>query len=709
MSNVITLYNDSDRFNPGVLIKVENVILSLSNKQTQKDYKGCLTVSNNDLYDCQHHVCTDQETDPAGGKYGSCTNFDPKFEGKVPIYTSVTNVGNCCGGGVYGCWAPPVNGASTPDSSYKCPAKHTDYDCQSFYCYSTTSAIFGDFNGDKTALFGINPSSTLIRPSPFDGNIVLWVKDKTWSGTDTSGNGWISIIFGGREDLYEKQDLSNPVDMRQYLSDIYSMLVPDGSILNISSSAQVTKQQIFNTIRDKFIGYCFVQDWYRQLYDNNYKQPNNISNLIFNDYTLPYVKDLLYNFSFDNFYKDNLFPTDFKDCITNAQKLPVLSRSTNPKYKFKISFFVSNDIYSKFVFQNKDRNKRFNDMVQYFFGDSESKIIKNNNSSVPSSGEVVIDDSSFSTVEISGIVFSRNNKSYQYLVENKFKVDIVTDIKIDAFITKWSPMMYTFFSKYKQNIDFTLDELESIKTQIGLYPVELFNKKCSLNLNTPLEGDCYNTVVENCSIYYNPPRNIPSSIIGNYIMCTDSGPDTNQVCLCWSSRLSPSLSPSYGDKTSMCFSRLCYNGSDQISFNLSKEECKSHCDEMWERLHSPNPATKVRNISELSDTRLSSICGPNYIPDYFDHYKFNKNVLLNGFIIIFIISIIVFLYTKTSGFSVKKLVIAIISLIFLISIIIFMSFDLKGTSICKGKKQVCQSKITKIALPDQFCSYITNC
>lgn len=708
MTNVIKFYKSTADF-VGVQLLVENVNIVIDNKEEQKDYKGCLTVSNNKSYNCINHVCTDQETKPAGGKYGSCTNFDPKFSGKVPVYTSVTNVGKCCGGGRTRCLLPYADGASTPDSSYKCPPKHTDFDCESFYCYSTTSAIFGDFNGDKTVLFGKDASNTLIRPYPYYDHNNKWIQGTTWAITDELGNGNIWIIFGGRKDLYENQDLSNPIDMIQYLSDIYSMLISDTPILNIDPSVPENNQQIFNTIRDKFIPFCFINDWYRQLYDNKYKQPNIISNLLFNGYTLDNVKNLLYNFPFNDFYTDNNFPTDFKDVIHNAQKLPFLSRSENPTYKFKITFSVSYDMYNEI--HNTDEKtmiSSINKLIQYFFGDSESKVIKNNISTIPADGVVEFENNKISQPNFSGIVFPIADQSYKYVNSTlPTNMDIITDVSFDIFITKWSPMMYAFFSIYKQNIDFSPDELDSIKTQIGLYPVKLFNNKCPVN--NPLKDDCYNTVAENCSIYYNPPRNIPSNIIGNYIMCTESGPDQNQVCLCWSSRLSPSLSNSYGDRTSMCFSRLCDNGSDQTSFNLTKEECKSHCNEMWERLHSPNPATRVRNISELSDTRLSNICGPNYVPDYFNHYKFNKNVLLNGLIIIFIISIIVFLYINTTGFSVKKLVIAIVSLIFSISIIIFMSYDLNGKSICKGKKQVCQSKITKIGLPDQFCPYITDC
>ena len=56
------------------------------------------------------------------------------------------------------------------------------------------------------------------------------------------------------------------------------------------------------------------------------------------------------------------------------------------------------------------------------------------------------------------------------------------------------------FFKYKQNID--LDEL-TIKTQIGLYPVELLIK---MLIKYSLKRCCYDTVAENCSIYYNPPE-----------------------------------------------------------------------------------------------------------------------------------------------------------------------------------------------------------
>jgi len=195
-----------------------------------------------------------------------------------------------------------------------------------------------------------------------------------------------------------------------------------------------------------------------------------------------------------------------------------------------------------------------------------------------------------------------------------------------------------------------------------------------------------------------------TSTVSEYFMTINTSPG----CLCYGSRIAPTINIGEYPEASMCFSSACDNTKYIDGFDLTDKNCSQYCPIVTEWVTSKNKATKSMDLDDLDSVKYTRVCG-NHINPY-SLGTFNLEILCIGIGVSLTLMFILFLSLKNNNISTGKHVLYLtITGILTLGISIFLAFDLQGQPECDKTEPICKSRITGIPINEQYCNFMLGC
>lgn len=531
-----------------------------------------------------------------------------------------------------------------------------------------------------------------------DKNNCIW---ESQAKRNKETNGYCSVCYGYDFDNYYWRNVS---DLEDWIIDIYTKTnksLKDGIDTTIKT-----------VLRDQTYIYATTLDFFNQLYNTGYYYTNPEKNN-FND-----VNFLLSSQNTINFRNDIFDSIDLSTIYTPKERFekvkktlsqicvlpnPTLDENNNEYIlQFHISYTQYTNIDNKY---DSNIAEYGSTIIQNILKDHEAQVIYDTQNQwvpnppvldVPKNGtELMAEVIDYNTLNINLVKIS---EIYNYSGQFSFIPSVTFKLKIKT----WSPMLMLYFEILKPNITYNQVTCEIMGNQQEhnfSLPLKCFTTNCE-----KYPDKCYQEEKTYCKYDLYLPSVFIDVFPYNKIRLSKS-----TSCRCESNHLAPANKESeskQGKAAAACFDTLCSND-DRAMRNLTGT-CKKYCDTVWRWLNTNDPALASQKPDEIDWLRFQQICGKNYRPFYLQ--KINTEVLIIGIIITLFCIMLTILISISKKYSKNKtILIAIVTLITLGIITTYLSFDLAGQPWCENKKNICESRISKINIPTSFCDFTMPC
>ena len=451
-----------------------------------------------------------------------------------------------------------------------------------------------------------------------------------------------------------------------------------------------------NRIRDTNFIYACLTDFYNSIYNTGYyashQGTNNFSNV---DYIRQgfqsFAQNMVSNIQ-NMIFLTSSAPTALINAIQSALVGPVCSQQEST---FQITFQLS---YSQHIACQQSGN------VEGYLESCLNNLLQDSQGSMTRSGislpvaTPTLTNAFLQTYSAIQFQDSNGNPFYSYtsgISPQGFgnSNSIFATAQYIATVNSWSPMLVIYFANTFQNVSFDSGTCTAIGQQINTIPV-----KC----NQVCQGStCIDNIKDFCGVNYTPPSFI-SATAAKLLYSILS-----EDCICYSSLLAPAgQGYNDGNPASMCFDQNCSPTFRSI-FGLNDSLCRGYCVEVDEWVQ----GNSMRDSDYLDRKRFEQICGevPLTTP-----VQYNSSVMVTGIVTTILGGLLTFSICKHRNYSSGKTLL----ITFLITLIIacataFFTRDLAGCGFCntdqKPYKFECQSRITKVKLPNQFCNFQETC
>lgn len=281
---------------------------------------------------------------------------------------------------------------------------------------------------------------------------------------------------------------------------------------------------------------------------------------------------------------------------------------------------------------------------------------------------------------------------------------IVGRIYLTTIITWSANLFYLFAKSVNNNLPYdtfgTNGFCDKIKLDTNLPPTQCYQNTCSTSFNEI----CKSLIQTFC-----PEFNVYNTKYSGIV------PDAQKFflnnnsysCDCYNSRLAPPLTmpPVYAG---MCFDNHCSANQQLLNaFGLTDTTCQDYCKTIYGWLtNTENPS---RQPEVLDAAKYQRLCG-NYQPST-SNSKFNNYALGIGVIITIIICFLILLdpIINHKKVGISRIIVVIITIIILLVITFFLAKDFNGVPTCQDGQQICNTSITHIPIPNNWCSYRKGC
>lgn len=269
-----------------------------------------------------------------------------------------------------------------------------------------------------------------------------------------------------------------------------------------------------------------------------------------------------------------------------------------------------------------------------------------------------------------------------------------------AQVTNLSPVvMYLFDHVYHLTYDTIGNKglCDMIISQTGQIPNICYNNTCQVT--NPPASTCKGLIEQYCGGGKDPKTTSGISYDLDQYYVTSNSSD----CTCYNTQLPPPINRDQTRFAGMCFTNSCTLGQSSGSmmnvFGLTDQACSQNCQEVYNWVTNADPAKRTYMNSYMDTGRFQRLCG-----EVKPSVKTPINYWVLGIGIAITIGSIIGMYLWKGSW----LYTGIIGLL-LGAITAFLCFDLNGVPYCDGENPGCKSSISKIQIPNLFCSYHLGC
>jgi len=472
---------------------------------------------------------------------------------------------------------------------------------------------------------------------------------------------------------------------------------------NRKINPDTTVPSIFRTIN---LIYTPLTDIFNMMYETGYYAENKEENsfrtnckYLIGDNFLNWKKDYLtfWTQSATILYENATVPGEIKSSLETIIDLPrVEKKEENSFNTFKIYLTLTYSQLKKYneLTTSTTKDDYISDLLTNLMRDREAKFLINRNPVAVTTPVVSESKIDFYTIINLDNFRTEQNTPAQFPVPGNPKLFFAT-AQISATISRWSPMTVMYFAS--KGITFSSVIGDGIYNDCKIYPLSAYEEECSYDLSS----ECIDKIKRFCPTSYTPPTTIATiSMTSQYLFASD-----NRNCFCYTSGVAPVSELIAGNKAAMCFDKNC-TPSMKKSFLLNDNICQEYCDKVsnWRN----NPSEASQNPGAFDQNSYKRICGSTYVPLYSD--QINKNILIKGIIITLLFVFLSFMYTKQLG-AIWCFSLCFVTFVLFGSLTGFLTYDLAGKSQCdySNKQPLCQSRLSKITIPNQFCTAKINC
>lgn len=564
-------------------------------------------------------------------------------------------------------------------------------------CQTTQNQYCGNLNGKTTCTlgeYGIGNCPGGMCSST--GPNLNWSPSPGVLPTNSNMPGWIICEYSYDFSSFWQATYNQ---FSYFVLDIISQKSSPGAPSGMDKS-------VLTRIRDSNLVYACIYDFYNRLFNTGYyfnnpaMNPLNTIDFISSGFvsTVSDIVQTLENYIFIN----QSIPPSLDQSIRNSL-IPPQAIQNGDSYSLSIQLSYSQ--YQQYL-ASGNPNGYLENCINAFLKDSQGKMT-NNGINIPIA-PLVLTNATVVSISAIQLVDSNGNPLYSYKTNIKpadFTVSnysgyIFATAQIIANIENWSPMLLIYCINTLSTISFSPNTCALIATQINTIPSKCYDT-CSSS-----GSSCLDYIEKFCSINYQIPSQFNQGLADNSLLSLND-PD----CLCYNSYLTPAGQGfQQGVPASMCFDTHC-SDSFRAKLGITDQQCPQYCDEVWD-WYNGSGQDKSRRPDFLDQTRYAQLCGkmPTMQPA-----QINSSILVTGIITTILGGLLTFSIAKHSKLSSMKTFLFIVLIILILgSLTAFFSRDLAGISKgCSGDKApykfICESRITKINLPNQFCNFQEAC
>lgn len=547
----------------------------------------------------------------------------------------------------------------------------------------------------------INPNNCGFETNCFNENS-NWALNIDVNNIKDFKKGWIICEF--YYDFEKLDSISGASDFYKWVRDIYQ---GDGiKILpGIFSTMLIIRAYIYHTMY-LFYGYMYNTKISKDFSFNNYNFFLSGFERFENDITITF-SDQITNLTNKNVNDPDFFSKKLGDVINFDNLNNIISSRLfiPPIYDYESNCFIININQSQYsqIINDKNKDDLISSYMDYFLMNSKT---------LPKQQfQLHLLSYKINTINVSSFTIS------QYSPESVIPDDeFITSYTLSCSVEKWSHMLilYVEYLLDKQFINLPVNGIgtlcKNMYKDTGFYSNSCVNDKCNnVSLSVPINvnnNQCLTDLtLEACTKKITPGYQALRP--GDYIL-----DESNQYCYCLNSNLAPVSEPQYNNKTSMCFSKDCFDDNMKKTYGLTPEFCQTQCAKMSNWIRSTEPSSHIQNRGSFDEVTYYDLCTDDVINS--SRYKFEWRMCIYLLILTFLLTHYVFQYLNHLKIS-KVYVTFVTSLVFLImsALAIYLGFEFNGKSYCqylkKDQYMKCKSGITGITIPLYFCKSYLPC
>lgn len=608
------------------------------------------------------------------------TLFSSSNETPVRLSYSDNGCPKCCSGGV-------------------CKAQSNYASCQ-----ITQDQYCGNFNGKSTCTLGTYAIGNCKDQNCLYGTNWSQATGSTPSSIPTGSvpipssiSGWVICEY-----LFDYSSLWQATfnQLGNFVQDIISGKTSPSAPNGIDKSVRPR-------VGDANLVYGCIYEFYNRLFNTGYYASNPTMNpLQDTDFISDGFSDTLFDIvqNLENLIYVNSNTPSSLDTSIRSSLIPPKPIQNGDSYQLSVQLSYSQ--YQEYL-ASGNPNGYIQNCINSFLKDSQGQMTQNN-INIPINPLVFTNASvtSFSAIQLQDL---NGNPAYSYktgidpttFTSANYPNYIFATAQVIVTIESWSPMLLIYCVNILPTITFSPTACSQIAVQVNTIPL-----KCYDTCSSEGGGSCLQYIEKFCSINYQPPSQFSSALVDDSLFSLNASD-----CLCYNSYLTPAGQGfQQGVPASMCFDSHCTTQFRSL-FGLNDQNCPQYCEQVYD-WYNGQGQNKSRRPDFLDQIRFGQLCGevPTMEPD-----QFNASVLITGIITTILGGLLTFSISKHLNHSSTKTgVLVIISIIILGFLTGFFSRDLAGISKgCSGDappyKFVCQSRITQIDLPNQFCNFQEAC
>ena len=458
-------------------------------------------------------------------------------------------------------------------------------------------------------------------------------------------------------------------------------------------SRKINIDNIVDLFRLNNIVYAPIIDMFNMMYNTGYYTNNKQLN------SFQYNCKFLQSNNFVKWKRDYLsswfnlckqlyiesFPDNIQNIIESVISLPSVEKIDNEITTFNISLQIS---YPQLQSYNKSDNKDLfiSNLLINLFQDNQGKLLINRRQVDISNISVI--NSSITNYTIINLETLRLFTIPPGQFPTNSAYDFFTTATITAKISTWSPITVIYFAS--KGITFSDISGLQIYNNCKVYPLSSYQYDC-----TTITSNCIEKIRTFCPTKYIPPTSVGSISLSTQFLFTSD----NTNCFCYNSGVAPVSQPTSGNASAMCFDNHC-SETLKKAFRLTDGECSQYCDTVYNWTNSKQSTDVSQDPSSFDSSTFKRICGNTFNPR--SSNTINTSVLISGMIVTLLITHLSFTKSKLLSLTL---------FIFFGSLTGFLTYDLAGKGLCdlSNRKFICESKLTKLSIPTQFCNYTINC
>jgi len=575
-------------------------------------------------------------------------------------------------------------------------------------------------------------------------------------------------FFSNVEDDFVLQT-GNYDSLRVFMDSIVNEVDPVDNIINHNQNfITLAENTLVNAVISDFYNSLYLTGYYGKD-DNRNRDLFNSINKIRSEGITPWqvVPDVLYEDSFFMSSLDNLYglESDFNRVKADYYLYQLLedililpSPKSNAVTEQNIKLRISPRQYQELTKSGVNSRSYVNNCFANFLGDAFTSVQSpyKNNAVIPVVDLMFEGNNSKPMVILLGIDTAKPSYVTQQTDQNRYildsielpiggTVELIQQIQLrhNSMTIAWiivgyeyslrsnnkseTPGLYKLFKQASpigqfpgfetRCNDFLLDN----SAFGGLVPSECQTFYCTPDPVTgEIDEKCKSVYQTGCSAMFTNPTT--AQFMGNDVDDYLFRWRAENACNCVGTRIPPNFNASNTNwqKIGMCFDVKCENpiGGTPLPydvdvlkriFGVTPEFCSEQqtCSEIasWVDPKNSNTINQSGNMQDIDSGVLKDKCGITFNA-YYDK-PYNYKVLIAGLLLSAFLG-----WTSWVFFKNKKILITTIIILVTVGLSIFLMFDFGGEAYCPDNlfgESYCRSRITKIRIPKEFCSYELSC